>query len=111
MTEALMYLSISLFAVLLFAIWYARQGKAAEKKWLMSQLAQADKSNEQQYLEPLKKLEQKPSSTARMSLLAALLIIPTSFLIDYVWFHEIPIEQRVSASESPNIPDLAEVDG
>ncbi len=111
MTEVLIYLGISLLSLLLFAFWYSKQGQTAEKKWLLSQLAQADDSSQQQYLESLKRLEKQPSSTGRMSLLAALLIIPATFLIDYLWFHDIPLDQRVSVAESQangqEVPDLA----
>ncbi|MEZ5472153.1 MAG: hypothetical protein R3E90_10260 [Marinicella sp.] len=107
MNEMLIYLGISLLSILLFAFGFSKQGKTAEKKWLMEQLAAADQNSQQRILESLQKLEQQPTGVANMTLLAALLIIPTTFLIDYVWFHDIPIEQRVTIAGNPEVPDLA----
>lgn len=111
MNEVLIYLGISLLSILLFAFWYNKQGKSNEKKWLLAQLSDAEENSQQTYLDSLKKLDQQPSSTFRMSFLAALLIIPTTFLIDYLWFHEIPIEDRITVAEAQaqnkDIPDLA----
>ncbi|MCB1583028.1 MAG: hypothetical protein KDI92_08185 [Xanthomonadales bacterium] len=107
MNEMLIYLGISLLSILLFAFGFSKQGKTAEKKWLMEQLATADQNSQQRILESLQKLEQQPTGVANMTLLAALLIIPTTFLIDYVWFHDIPIEQRVTIAGNPEVPDLA----
>lgn len=111
MSELLIYLGISASSVLMFAFWYSKQGKSTERKWLMSQLAKADENTHQPYLDSLKKLDQQPSNTVRMSFLAALLIIPTTYLIDYLWFHEIPIEDRITIAEAQaqneDIPDLA----
>ena len=57
MNEALIYLGISILSILLFAYWFSKQGKSAEKKWLMKQLTTADQGSEQRILESLKKLE------------------------------------------------------
>ena len=43
----------------------------------------------------------------RISLRYRLLIIPATLIIDYVWFQEIPISERVSISEvEQQAPDL-----
>lgn len=107
MHEFLIYLGISFFSIALFAFWYARQGKVSERKWLMTQLANTDEVSQSKYLQRLKQLEQQTFSVGKVSLLVTLLVIPTSFIIDYLWFHEIPIEQRTSAAEAQKIPDLA----
>jgi cytochrome c-type biogenesis protein CcmH len=107
MHEFLIYLGISFFSIALFAFWYARQGKVSERKWLMTQLANTDEASQSKYLQRLKQLEQHTFSVGKVSLLVTLLVIPTSFIIDYLWFHEIPIEQRTSAAEAQKIPDLA----
>ncbi len=107
MNEFLIYAGISIFSLLLFYLWYRRQGKATEKQWLTQKIASSSGEEQQQYADVLGQLTQhKPNFTT--TLWVAILIVPTAFVIDYVWFHEIPIEQRVSVAEADaQVPDLA----
>ncbi len=107
MDELLVYIGLSISALLLFMVWFSRQGKSAEKKWLMTQLNDADEHQQKQYFDAIKQLNQQPLKMPSTTFLVALLIIPATFVIDYLWFHEIPIEQRISVSEQPEAPDLA----
>ncbi|WP_223789519.1 tetratricopeptide repeat protein [Marinicella meishanensis] len=107
MNEWLIYLGLSLFALALFHFWYRRQGRAAEQRWLTQQLATADESQQAALVQALNQLKQQPKQGV-ITLWVGLLIIPASFLIDYIWFQDIPLEQRVSASQASNqAPDLA----
>jgi cytochrome c-type biogenesis protein CcmH len=103
MSELMWYLSFSGLTLLLFAWWFSRQGKADERSWLLQQI----QAGNDDAVAALQKLDQQNSQTGRMTVLMALLILPATFMIDYLWFHEVPIEQRISVSEATqNAPDL-----
>lgn len=107
MNEFLLYASIALFSLLLFYMWFRRQGHAAEKQWLTHQIASSTGDEQQKYATALSQLQQQPRHLPT-TLLVAAMIIPTTFVIDYLWFHEVPIEQRVAvAANDAEVPDLA----
>ena len=106
MNEFLVYLAICALTLLLFAYWFGRQGQAGEKRWLLEKIQQGGQ-NQQAYLDALQELDKQNNNTAIITLIMALLIIPTTLFIDYVWFQEIPISERVSISEAnQQAPDL-----
>ena len=109
MNEVLIYSGISLFCIVLFYLWYRRQGMAAEKKWLLQQISQSS-DQQQTYVDALSQLKNN-SSSITVTIWIGLMIIPAAFVIDYLWFHDIPIEQRISVADSRNTsneaPDLA----
>lgn len=107
MHELLIYLGISTVAILMFTFWFARQGKVAEKKWLMTQLSSADDSQQKAYITAMQKLKEPQAKFGITTLLVALLIVPATFAIDYLWFHDIPIEQRTISSAENEAMDLA----
>jgi len=109
MNELLIYISISLICLMLFHFWYQRQGQAAERKWLLQKITQ--KSDQHTiYVDALSQLKKKPSNLS-ITMWIGISIIPTTFVIDYIWFQDIPLEQRVSMAEQQNnnssAPDLA----
>ncbi len=107
MNEFLLYAGISLLALLLFFFWYHRQGRAAEKKWILQQLEQTDASQQQPLIDSLSRIKAESSAAGKITGLMALLILPATFLIDYLWFHEIPIEARTSmAAAESSAPDM-----
>ncbi len=107
MNEIMIYMGISLFSLVLFYCWYRRQGNAAEKQWLTQQIAASTGEEQQQYAAALTQLQQRKRHFPT-TLLVAMMIIPATFVIDYLWFHEIPIEQRVAVSATTaEAPDLA----
>ena len=108
MNELLIYSSISLLCMVLFYFWYRRQGQTAERKWLLQKISK--KSDQQQaYVEALSQLE-KPTSNINITVLVGLLIIPATFIIDYIWFNDTPLEQQVSLTQQQSTnseaPDL-----
>ena len=117
MTEWLTYASIGLISLVLFYYWYRRQGRAAEKKWLLQQI-KLQNDNQQACVDALAQSKNNPSA-GKLTGLAALLILPTALIIDSLWFQDIPIDQRSSQVNSQannqangnngqqNAPDLA----
>ncbi|TDR16334.1 tetratricopeptide repeat protein [Marinicella litoralis] len=105
MDELFIYLGLSVFALLLFTFWFSRQGKSAEKKWLLAQLNDANEENQKQYIAAIQELNQQPNKGLTI-LLVSLLIIPATFVIDYLWIHDIPLKQRTSVTTANNAPDL-----
>jgi len=117
MTEWLTYASIGLISLVLFYYWYRRQGRAAEKKWLLQQI-KLQNDNQQACVDALAQSKSNPSA-GKLTGLAALLILPTALIIDALWFQDIPIDQRSSQVNSQgnnqasgnngqqNAPDLA----
>lgn len=110
MNEALIYLGIALSSVVLFYLWYKRQGLAAEKQWLLKQIKLTSGQQQKPYVDALSQLKSNSASLS-VTIWMALMIIPASFAIDYIWFQDIPIEQRVSVAdlqnESNQAPDFA----
>lgn len=107
MNEWLWYLIICLCSVLLFHFWYRRQGQVTEQRWLTAQLATADETQQPALLQALHQLNQRPKKWP-ITGWVALLIIPTTLVIDYVWFQDIPLAERVNAAEAnAEVPDLA----
>ncbi len=111
MNEFLIYAVISLLSLLMFYFWYQRQGHTSEKKWLLEQLNQHSGLEQQPYVDALKKINHK-SSNLTTTVWVGLMLIPASFAIDYIWFQDIPIDQRVSATavtpeNGSKAPDLA----
>ena len=113
MTEWLTYASIGLISLVLFYYWYRRQGRAAEKKWLLQQI-KLQNDNQQACVDALARSKGNPSA-GKLTGLAALLILPTALVIDALWFQDIPIDQRSSQVNNQsngnngqqNAPDLA----
>jgi len=110
MNEMMIYSCISLLCLVVFYLGYRRQGQAAEKKWLLQQISQTTGQQQQTYVEALSQLKSKSSSLG-VTIWVGLMIIPATFAIDYIWFHDIPLEQRVSMADVQNngqqAPDLA----
>jgi len=107
MNEFLIYLGVAALTMLLFNLWYQRQGKSVEKKWLIKQLKTIPSDQQTNYLAALKKIELQKTKSAHITLLITLMILPATFLIDYLWFHDIPIEQRTTVNTNNETPDLA----
>ena len=113
MTEWLTYASIGLISLVLFYYWYRRQGRAAEKKWLLQQI-KLQNDDQQACVDALARSKGNPSA-GKLTGLAALLILPTALIIDALWFQDIPLDQRSSQINSQangnngqqNAPDLA----
>ena len=106
MNEFLIYLAICALTLLLFAYWFGRQGQRTEKRWLLKKIQQGGE-HQQAYLNALQELDKQNNNTAIITLIMALLIIPATLVIDYVWFQEIPISERVSISDvNQQAPDL-----
>ncbi|MGJ8664013.1 MAG: tetratricopeptide repeat protein [Marinicella sp.] len=114
MNELMIYLSISLISLLLFYFWFRRQGHTAEKQWLTQKIASSSGHEQQKYVDALSQLgAKKPPLT--ITFWVAIMVVPSAFFIDYMWFHTIPIESRYSLADSPtdnnneasNAPDLA----
>lgn len=104
MNEILIYITLSLLCLLLFFVWYKRQGVAAEKHWLLKQISQTAGQDQQSYLNALNQLTTH-SANIKMTALIGFMVIPAAFVIDYLWFHEIPIDQRVSMADIQNTND------
>lgn len=106
MNELMVYLLVCALTLLLFAFWFGRQGQADEKRWLLKKIQQGG-DEQHTYLNALNQLNEQSNNTAKVTLWMALLIIPATLIIDYVWFQEIPIEERISISEAnESAPDL-----
>ena len=99
MNEFLIYLSISLFCLFLFFVWYRRQGQVAERKWLLDQINQTSGQEQQSYVNALQQLKGNKASLM-VTIWMGVLILPATFAIDYLWFHEVPLDQRVSAADA-----------
>ncbi len=106
MHELLIYLGLSIISILLFTFWFARQGKVSERKWLLAKLNSVDDDKQKEYVSALQNLKHQPTKIISTTVLIGLMIIPATFAIDYLWFHEIPIEQRVSVTAENEAPDL-----
>lgn len=107
MTELLIYLGITLFCLLLFYWWYRQTDSQAQKKWLLQQLSQADDAEQIKLTQALKNIENKPKQAFSTTLWMALIIAPATFAIDYLWFQDIPIAERVSVADvQQTAPDL-----
>lgn len=114
MTELVIYIAITLFCLVLFYFWYQKSEFNAEKKWLMNQLSVADEAQQSTLANALQKLqiEQKQANQNLLTTLwLSLIIAPATFAIDYIWFQDIPIDERVSIADVQNAqqeaPDLA----
>ncbi|VAW48154.1 hypothetical protein MNBD_GAMMA02-1051 [hydrothermal vent metagenome] len=109
MNEMLIYSGISLLCLVLFYAWYRRQGHAAEKQWLLKQINQTSGQDQQTFVDALSQLKNKPASLS-VTIWMGLMIVPATFAIDYLWFHDIPLEQRISMadmqSSAEQAPDL-----
>lgn len=106
MTELIIYLALSIISLMIFTFSYHRQGKSAEKKWLLSQLKSPNIDNQEPYINALRDLELNHHFSFKTVLLVTVLIVPATFVIDYLFFHEIPIEQRTSMQSEQQAPDL-----
>ncbi len=110
MNELLVYAIISLLSMLLFYVWYRRQGQAAEKQWLLQKINQTTGVEQQKYVNSLNQLKHHSSSLGT-TIWMGLMIIPATFAIDFIWFQDIPIEQRISVADIQNTggeaPDFA----
>lgn len=114
MTEFLIYLAITIFSMALFYFWFKKSEYHAEKKWLMSQIAEADDSKQASLAKALQKLQSDHMQTNKSistTLWISMIIAPATFAIDYIWFQDIPISERISIADVQNnqqeAPDLA----
>ncbi len=111
MSELIIYASILLLSMVLFYVWYRRQGQASEKQWLLQQINQSNGPEQQQYVDALNQLNNSAPSNMKVTLWIGLMIIPATLAIDYIWFHDIPIDQRFAqtsgSSDGSQTPDLA----
>jgi len=107
MHELFIYIGLSIISLLLFSYWYSRQGKVTEKKWLLAQLNHADEDKQKEFVSAIQDIKHQKSKIGTTTLLVSMLIIPATFAIDYLWFHEIPIDQRTAITAGNDIPDLA----
>ncbi len=108
MNEFLIYSSITLFALLLFHWWYKGVDLKAEKQWLLQQIKQASESEQPAYAKALQNLDNQNSKSFSTTLWMAMMIAPATFAIDYIWFQDIPLNERVSIADvQQEVPDLA----
>lgn len=113
MSEFFIYVGITLLALLMFFWWYKRVDYKAEKNWLLEQIKQTNDSQQTQLIQALKKLEleyDQKSKSLSTTLWVTLMIAPATFAIDYIWFQDIPISERITIAEAQNnqqeAPDL-----